>query len=315
MVALLFAVSAITFAIFYLLPAGDPAERRAGPRASPERVEAVRRQLDLDKPKIAAPWRDSQIRRYYEDLVLHQDLGRSYQNQAEVSDLIRERLPATIQLAVGAVVVWLAIALPVGVLSALRRRSLLDRITMGATLLAISAPVYWLGLVALYLFDDTLGRFPLLPGFDAYVPASEDVLRWLESMVLPWLVLAASFAAVYARLLRSNLLEVMNEDYIRTARAKGVPERTVLYRHAMRNAILPMITIMGLQLPTLLSGALVTETVFTWPGMGRLFLDSLGYRDYPVVMGLLMFSAVLVLLGNLLADVLYAVADPRIRLD
>jgi peptide/nickel transport system permease protein len=168
MVVLLFATSTITFVIFYVLPSDDPALRRAGSRASPERVEAVRRQLGLNRPVIAAPWQDSQMRRYYDELFLHGDLGRSYANNAEVKESIRRALPATIQLAVGSMVVWLLVAFPVGILSALKRRSLPDRMTMGLTLIAISAPVYWLGLVALYLFDETLGRIPLLPAYDSY---------------------------------------------------------------------------------------------------------------------------------------------------
>src|SRR3954447_1367430 len=228
MIVLLFAISTITFVIFYVLPSDDPALRRAGSRASPARVEAVRKQLGLDKPVIAAPWKDSQMKRYYSDLFLHGDLGRSYTNNADVKDLITSRLPTTIQLAVGAMIVWLLIAFPVGILSALKRRSLPDRFTMGVTLIAISAPVYWLGLGSLYLFDETLGRFPLLPGFDSYVPFKTDPSKWFQSMLLPWLVLAASFAAIYARLLRANLIEVMNEDYIRTARSKGLHERQVV---------------------------------------------------------------------------------------
>lgn len=313
MVALLFAVSAITFAIFYLLPAGDPAERRAGPRASPERIEAVRRQLDLDKPTLAVPWSDSQVRRYYEDLVLHQDLGRSYQSQAPVSELIRDRLPATIQLALGAAVLWLLIALPVGVVSAIRRRSVIDRVAMGATLLAISAPVYWLGLVVLYLFDDTLGRFPLLPGFDAYVPASEDLGRWLQAMILPWIVLAVSFAAVYARLVRSNLLEVMGEDYIRTARAKGLSERRVVWSHGVRAAGTPVVTLLGIDLGVLLGGAILTESVFNIPGLGGLFADAVSRQDIPTIQGIVLFGAFAIIVLNLLVDVAYSLLDPRVR--
>ena len=154
-----------------------------------------------------------------------------------------------------------------------------------------------------------------LPAGNLYTVGNGSFLDYAVHLIAPSVVLALVTIAIWSRYLRASMLEVVNQDYIRTARAKGVPERTILFRHTIRNALLPMITIAGLQLPTLLSGALVTETVFTWPGMGRLFLDSIGYRDYPVVMGILMFSAILVLLGNLIADLLYAAADPRIRLD
>jgi peptide/nickel transport system permease protein len=313
MVVLLFAVSAITFVVFYVLPSGDPARKRAGPRASPESVEAVRRQLGLDQPKLALPWHESQVRRYYEDLLLHQDLGRSYQQNAPVWELIKTRLPATIQLALGSMVIWLLVSVPVGILSALKRRSVLDRVTMGATLLAISAPVYWLGLVVLYLFDDTLGRFPLLPGYDTYVPPSQDPVQWFQTMILPWLVLAASFAAVYARLLRSNLLDAMSEDYIRTARAKGLRERRVVMHHGVRSAVTPVVTILGIDLGVLLGGAILTEKVFNIPGIGRLSADAIKRGDIPTIQGTVLFAAFFIIAMSLVVDIAYSFLDPRVR--
>jgi peptide/nickel transport system permease protein len=298
--------------IFYVLPSDDPALRRAGSRASPERVEAVRRELGLDKPVIAVPWKDSQMKRYYQDL-LHGDLGRSYANNAEVKDLIRTRLPTTIQLAVGAMIVWLLIAFPVGILSALKRRSLSDRAVMGVTLIAISAPVYWLGLVSLYLFDETLGVFPLLPGVDSYVPFKDDPSKWFQSMILPWLVLAASFAAIYARLLRANLLEVMDEDYIRTARAKGLRERQVVMKHGVRSAVTPVVTILGIDMGVLLGGAILTESVFNLPGIGRLAYNAIGNGDMPTIQGTVLFAAFFILLLNLIVDIAYSFLDPRVR--
>jgi peptide/nickel transport system permease protein len=179
-------------------------------------------------------------------------------------------------------------------------------------MVALSIPTFWFGLVTIYIFSVKLGW---LPGGNMYAIGNGSLLDYMHHLIAPCVVLALVTTATWSRYMRSSMLEVVNQDYIRTARAKGAPERVVLIHHAIRNALLPMITIAGLQLPTLLSGALVTETVFTWPGMGRLFLDSLSYRDYPVVMGILMFTAVLVLIGNMLADALYAVSDPRIRLD
>jgi peptide/nickel transport system permease protein len=313
MVVLLFAISTMTFVIFYVLPSDDPALRRAGPRASPARVEAVRRQLGLDKPVIAVPWKDSQIKRYYSDLFLHGDLGRSYTNNAEVKDLIRTRIPTTIQLAVGAMIVWLLIAFPVGIFSALKRRSLPDRFVMGATLVAISAPVYWLGLVSLYLFDETLGRFPLLPGVDSYVPFKDDPSQWFQSLLLPWFVLAASFAAIYARLLRANLLDVMDEDYIRTARSKGLRERDVVLKHGVRSAVTPVVTILGIDLGVLLGGAILTESVFNIPGIGRLAYNSIRAGDMPTIQGTVLFAAFFIIILNLIVDIAYSFLDPRVR--
>ena len=316
MVVLLVAVSAITFAVFYLLPAGDPAERRAGPRASPEIVDAVRRQLDLDKPKVDWPWRESQVRRYYEDLVLHGDLGRSYQNQTPVSELIRDRFPATAQLSVGGLVVALLVAFPVGILSALRRRSLFDRLAMALALVLISAPVYWLGLVALHLFDDPGGRFPLVSAFGTYPDGGlgGDPDTWLQSMLLPWLVLGATFAAVYARLLRSSLLEVMSADYIRTARAKGLAERRVVLGHGVRPALTPLVTVLGIDLGVLLGGAVLVERAFNIPGLGRLFVDSVGRQDLPTIQGTVLFGAFFIVVLTLLVDIAYSLLDPRVRL-
>jgi peptide/nickel transport system permease protein len=313
MVVLLFAVSAITFVIFYVLPSGDVAQRAAGPRASSQRIAAVKRQLGLDKPVVAVPWKESQVRRYYDNLLVHGDLGHSYNNHEDVSELIRTRLPATIQLALGSVVIWLVASFGIGILSALKPRSLLDRVTMGLALLAISAPVYWLGLVTLYLFDETLGKFPLLPGFDSYVPFGEDAWKWFQSLILPWLVLAASFAAIYARLLRSNLLEVMDEDYIRTARAKGLPERTVVLKHGVRSAVTPIVTILGIDLGVLLGGAILTESVFNVPGIGRLAFEAIRSKDLPTIQGTVLFAAFFVIVLNLVVDIAYSFLDPRVR--
>ena len=314
MVVALLAVSAITFVIFFVLPAGDPAQRSAGSgKPSPERIEAVRRRLALDKPAVALPWHESQVRRYYERLLLHGDLGRSYEQNAPVAELIGRNLPATIQLAVGAMVVTLLVSLPVGVISAVRRRSWLDRALMGGALVALSAPVYWLGLVSLSLFDETLGAIPLLPAFDGYVPFGEDPVQWFGSMLLPWLVLAAGFAAVYARMLRANLIEVMGEDYIRTARAKGLDERRVVMGHGVRAAGTPIITILGIDLGVLLGGAVLTESVFNVPGIGRMTVEAIRAQDLPTIQGTVLFGAACIVVLTLLVDIAYALLDPRVR--
>jgi peptide/nickel transport system permease protein len=197
------------------------------------------------------------------------------------------------------------------VLGAIRRYSFADYLATIGAMVALSVPTFWFGLVMIYVFSVWLGW---LPSGNMYSNGTQSLLDYTRHLVLPCLVLTLVTIATWSRYMRASMLDVVNQDYIRTARAKGLRRHAVLIHHALRNALLPMITIAGLQLPTVLGGALVTETVFTWPGMGRLFLDSIGYRDYPVVMGLLMFSALLVLVGNLLADLLYVIADPRIRL-
>ncbi|MDX6698921.1 MAG: peptide/nickel transport system permease protein [Solirubrobacteraceae bacterium] len=307
MVVLLLVVSAVTFLIFYSLPSADPATLRAGRTASPQLVQQIREHLGLDRPIYTQYWL------YMKQVVLHFDFGFSYQNSAPVRQQIVDRLPATLSLTAGAVVIWLAVGLPVGILSALRRRRLSDRLAMGASLVAISAPVYWLGLISLYLFASDIGRFPVFPGAGSYRPLTDDPGKWLGSLVLPWLVLAASFAAFYARLLRANLLETMGEDYIRTARAKGLPERQVVLNHGVRAAITPVVTVLGLDIGILLGGAILTERVFNIPGIGRLAYDAIQHSDLPVIQGTVLFGAFFIVFANLVVDVVYAFLDPRVR--
>ena len=254
-----------------------------------------------------------QYYRYMKALVLHFDFGYSYQNNVAVRTLIFDRLPATISLALGAAVVWLAIGIAVGTISAVRRRSLFDRTAMGSALVAISAPVYWLGLLSLFLFANDIGKVHIFPGAGSYVPLSHDPTKWFTSLLLPWFVLAASFAAIYARLLRANLIEVMAEDYIRTARAKGLPERTVVFHHGIRAAITPIVTAAGLDIGVLLGGVILTETVFNIPGIGRLAYDSILNGDLPLIQGTVLVGAFFIVIANLVVDVLYAFIDPRVR--
>jgi len=248
-----------------------------------------------------------------EDLVLHFDLGYSYQNTYPVKDQIFDRLPASISLAVGAAVIWLLIGISIGVISAVRSRTVLDRVTMGLALVAISAPVYWLGLVALYLFSNDIGQFPLFNGAGSYVPFSQDPWLWAGSLIMPWFVLAAAFAAFYARLVRGSMIEVMSEDYIRTARAKGLRERRVIFRHGLRSAITPVVTAAGLDIGILLGGTILTETVFNIPGVGRLAYDSIVNADLPMIQGTVLIGAFFIIMANLVVDVVYAFLDPRVR--
>jgi peptide/nickel transport system permease protein len=304
---LLVLVSALTFVVFYVLPSADPAQLRAGRSASPELLAQIRANLGLDRPITAQYWT------FVTQLVLHGDLGYSYYSSASVGSLIVDRLPATVSLTVGALVVWLLVAIPVGVLSAVRRHSWMDRLTMGLALLLVSAPVYWLGLVALYLFSDDIGRFPLLPGASSYVPLTEDPWSWFTSMLLPWAVLAATFAAIYARLLRGGMLEVLSEDFVRTARAKGLRERRVVLGHALPAAIVPLVTLAGLDVGVLLGGAVLTETVFDLPGIGRLSYDAILHADYPVIQGTVLVAAMFVIVASIVVDIAYAYLDPRVR--
>jgi len=306
-ILLLLVISAVTFIIFYELPSADPAALRAGKSPSPKLLAQIRHTLGLDEPVYVQYWK------YMKGIVLHFDFGYSFQDSQPVRKEILSRLPATISLTFGAVVVWLLIGLPVGIISAIKRRSVADRMSMSTALLAISAPVYWLGLVSLYLFANDIGVVHIFKGAGTYVGLTDKPVQWFGSLLLPWLVLAASFAAFYARLLRANLIETMSEDYIRTARAKGLTERRVIGRHAMRAAITPIVTILGLDIGILLGGAILVETVFTIPGIGRLAYEGIVNSDLPVIQGTVLFGAAFIVLANLAVDILYAFLDPRVR--
>ena len=307
-VLLLLVVSFITFLMFVVLPSADPALLRAGRNPSPEVVAAIREQLGLDRPWYV------QYAKYVWALVTDFDFGYSYQNNVAVRDTIFDRLPATASLAVGGAVTWLLIGIPIGIISAIKRGTLLDRLAMGGALLAISAPVYWVGLVSIYLFSKDLGKLlPIFQGSGSYTPISEDPIAWAAALLLPWLVLATAFAAIYARFLRANLLDVMGEDYIRTARSKGLGERRVVFKHGLRSAVTPIVTIFGLDLGILFGGAILTETVFNIPGVGRLAFDSIQKSDLPIVQGTVLIAALAVILANLVVDIVYAFLDPRVR--
>jgi peptide/nickel transport system permease protein len=307
-ILLLLIVSAVTFLIFFALPSGDPAALRAGKSPTPEQIATIRHTLGLDKPLYVQYWR------YIKGIVLHFDFGYSYQNSQPVRTEMFQRLPATISLTIGAVVVWLLIGLPVGVISAVRSRSVLDRFTMGAALIAISAPVYWLGLLGLFLFSNDIGRVAhIFDGAGTYTPLTQNPAKWFGSLLLPWLVLAASFAAFYARLLRSNLIDTMSQDYIRTARAKGLSERAVIWRHGVRSAITPIVTVLGLDIGILLGGVILAETVFNVPGIGRYAYEGIINSDLPVIQGTVLFGAFFIVVANLVVDIMYALIDPRVR--
>ena len=308
---LLFVVTLVTFTVFTVLPAADPAVLRAGRQPSPELVASIREQFGLDDPYII------QFFRYLGDILPFVggdgfNFGYSYQSNQAVLPQILDRLPATIFLTSGAVLLWLSIGIPVGMISAVKTGSWLDRLSMTLALIAISAPVYFLGLVALFLFDDSIGRFPLLPGSGAYQDAT-NIFGKAEALIMPWCVLAAAFAAIYARFLRGNLIDTMQEDYIRTARAKGLSERRVIFRHGVRSAITPIVTLLGLDVGILLGGAILTETVFNIQGIGRFAYEAIVRFDLPVIQGTVLFGAFFIVIMSLIVDILYAFIDPRVR--
>ncbi|MGO4666735.1 ABC transporter permease [Bosea sp. 2YAB26] len=299
---LLLIVSMIGFAILHLAPGGPLSQFAAGGDMTQADLDRIAEQLGLNRPLPL---------QYAEWLwrMLRGDWGLSYRDHQPVLQIIASHIGPTMELMLSSTLLAMLLGAWVGMLGAIRRYSLFDSLATIGAMIALSIPTFWFGLVIIYVFSVGLGW---LPAGNRYTIGDGSVLNRIHHLIGPCIVLALVSTAVWSRYMRSSMLEVVNQDYIRTARAKGVPERQVLLRHALRNALLPMITITGLHVPTLLSGALVTETVFTWPGMGRLFLDSISYRDYPTVMGILMFTAVLVLLGSLIADLLYGLADPRI---
>jgi peptide/nickel transport system permease protein len=303
----LLTVSFVTFFIFYVLPPGDPAVLRAGHFPNPQLLVDIRHAYGFDKPFWVQYWV------YMRAILLHFNFGYSYQVSQPVKTLIFDRLPATISLTVGAVVIWMSIGMTVGAISAVRRRSLLDRFTIVGSLLAISVPTFWLGLMTLFLFSNDIGEIHIFDGAGTYVGLTANPGRWFGSLLLPWLVLSASLAAFYARLLRSQLIETMSQDYIRTARAKGLSERQVVWRHGVRAAITPIVTALGIDIGFLLGGAVIVETVFNVPGVGYLAYQGIHSADLPIIQGTVQFGAFFIVIANLVVDVAYAFLDPRVR--
>jgi len=306
-ILLLILVTALMFVLFRILPTGEPARLRAGRNASPQVVAALRVDLGLNKSLPAQFWI------YMKEVLLHFNLGYSYYSNAPVRGLIAERLGATLSLMLGGAVIWLMVGLPVGILSALRRGSWLDRASMGTALVFVSAPEYWLGLIALYLFAADIGRVKIFPGAGSYVSLTSDPWKWFTSLLLPWLVLAAGSAAIYARLMRGSLTETMQEDYIRTARAKGLSERRVVLRHGVRSAINPILTILALDIATLLGGAILVEVVFDIHGIGQLAYTAITHSDFLIVQGTVLLGALFIVVANIVVDIAYAYLDPRVR--
>ncbi|HEY8526201.1 MAG TPA: ABC transporter permease [Acidimicrobiales bacterium] len=296
----LFGVSVLVFSIMHLVP-GDPVRLALGTRFDQDTYDALVERAGLDQPLVVQylDWASS---------ALVGDLGVSFRSGETVTAVILERLPATVSLAVASIVVALVIALPLGLLSAVRPRSAVDYAATVASQAGISIPDFWLAIMAILLFAATLGWLPS----GGYVPLTEDPVEWARHLVLPALTVGVVSGAVLTRFVRSSAIEALAQDYTRTARAKGLPRRVVLQRHVLRNALVPIVTVTGIQLAYLLSGVVVVEQVFAWNGLGRLALQAVQTRDYPVLQGAVLLFAAFFLVINLAVDLVYAVIDPRI---
>ncbi len=307
-ILLLWGVVTLTFVLLQLAP-GDPLDRLVDPSFPPEDIQAVRDHFGLDRPL------HQQYLSWLQD-ALHGDLGISLRHKRPVRDILAEAVPNTLRLSVVSLGVWLVVGVILGVWSAAHRGSRRDRVVTVSTLVLYSLPSFWLGLMLLLVF---VWRLHWLPsgGMSDGTLAELGLGPWLVSnarhLVLPVVVLGLSGAAGLARYMRSSMLEILSQDFIRTARAKGLSERSILFKHALRNAAIPLVTLLGLSLPFLLSGAVVTEVIFSWPGMGQVAVQGLLSRDYPVILATTLLSGSMVILGNLLADLAYGVVDPRIR--
>lgn len=306
-ILVVFLISFFTYLIFFKL-APDPAAQFAGKRPTPQIQAEIREQFGLDKPFI------EQYGLFVKRVFLGDEygwpgLGFSYDTRTAIKPELMTRAWVTIQLALGGAVIWLMLGIPIGIISAVKRRTLIDRAAMGFALVGVSAPVFFVGLLFLYAFWQTLS---LLPG-TGYVPFTEDPLGWLGHFVMPWCALALLYAAFYARMVRGNLIETMGEDYIRTARAKGLSERRVVAKHGLRASLTPVVTMFGMDLGLLLGGALITETVFNLPGLGIWVVQSVTRNDFPVVLAVTLVAALAVTFMNLVVDIVYAYLDPRVR--
>lgn len=302
----LFLLSVFVFVLFYVTPS-DPARIIAGDKATEALMEQIRVNLGLDKPL----WEQYFI---FLGGLLQGDLGYSYRSNLPVADLVLARIPATMSLVFGAVIVWLAIGIPIGLASAKHPGSVRDRLGQGFALVGISFPTFVLGMLALYLlyFLPTRWGVTLFPP-SGYVPLTEDPLQWAWHLALPWLTLAMVTAAVYARLTRGQMLDVLGEDYVRTARAKGLTERRVIYVHAFRSAMPPLVTQLGIDIGLMLGGVIVIEQVFGLQGVGALAITSVSMQDRPVIIAIVLLGGIFVALSNLIVDLFYAMLDSRVR--
>ena len=309
-VLVLFVVSLLTFLIFVKLPSGDPARRATGKSSTPEQIENARKAFGLDQPLWVQYGRFAKGLIPFPGLFLSEDVYYSYGNFIPVREEIARRLPVTVALALGGAALWLLIGIPVGIAAGVRRKSSISRFSMLVAIMGVSIPVFWLGQLLLYIFWFRLGWAPP-SGMEIGVGVWGSVLD--GRFLLPWITVAVGYAAFYARMVRSNVIETMHEDYIRTARAKGLPERRVIYRHGLRGALTPVVTMLGIDLGTLLGGLFIVETLFGLPGVGQLAVTSIATNDFPMVMGVTVLGALFIAVANLVVDVAYAALDPRVR--
>lgn len=315
-ILVLIVIAFITFAVFSLWPS-DPASLACGKPCTPDNLQRAREFMGYDQPWYAQFWA------YLQGIVMGRTfgegagaiqcsapcLGYSFRLSTPVTDLIATRLPVTASIAIGAAVLWLVIGVGAGMISALRRGTTLDRVIMTGTVFGVSAPSYLLGLLGILLFGFTLDMVPV----SGYVPLTQSPIDWAWHLILPWAVLALISAAVYARMVRGEMLENLGEDYVRTARAVGLPERRVIGRHVLRNISLPVVTYFALDLGGMLGGAVITERVFSMQGLGALLMDAVGTVDVPVVMGVTLVASAFVIIANLIVDACAALIDPRVR--
>jgi peptide/nickel transport system permease protein len=303
MVVVLFAISVLVFLIFNVIPNSDPARRIAGKNADPQLVARINHDWGFDQP-LPEQYVKMMQKVFTGELI-------SYQSEQNVNEQIKKGIPITFSLCIGAAVIWMVLGIVFGYLSAIKAGQAVDRVLTIIALIGISLPVFWLGEMFLYYLANKAGLFPL----SGYVPLTEDPLQWANHLILPWFTLAILFIGFYSRLLRSNMLDVMEEDYVRTARAKGLPERQVRVKHVLRNSLIPIITLFGLDFGAVIGGgAILTETVFNLPGVGLYAGQSVASLDLPPLMAVTLFGAFFIVLFNTIVDILYAYLDPRIRL-
>ncbi|MEU9862180.1 ABC transporter permease [Streptomyces sp. NPDC047971] len=319
-VMMLMVVTLVTLSIFFLIPkltGSDPAAMFVGKQADPASIEGVRQKLGLDEPILVQFWH------FVSGIFVGRDytgggdtihcaapcFGYSFRTEQDVWAMLVDRIPVTVSMVIGAALLWLLMGVATGVLSALKRGTLVDRTAMITALAGVSLPIYFTAMLAMFLFRTQLGWL------DAkYVPIEESFGGWFGGLLLPWITLAFLYAAMYARLTRATMLEVLGEDYIRTARAKGLQERVVLGKHAMRSTMTPILTIFGMDLGALMGGAVLTETAFNLPGLGNAAFKAVSDRDLPLILAVTLITAAAVVVANLVVDLLYAVIDPRVRL-
>jgi peptide/nickel transport system permease protein len=309
-VVLFFAATFATYLVFYVIPS-DPARVVAGRSATPEQVVEARHYIGSDRPIVV------QYYRFVKRITIDRSLGQSFLTRQSVNSTVFAAARKTASIVIGGAIVWLLISIPIGVLSALRPRSLLDRTAMGFVLIGVSAHPVWIGLIFSYFFGYKLGLTPI-SGYCTVVHHADagcgGPTLWFSHLILPWITFALVFTALYVRLIRASVLETMHEDFVRTARAKGASEWRVLRSHVLRNAMLPVVTVLGLDIALALGGAIFTESVFSIPGLGVTALSGYTNADLPITIGIVVFATICVIVANLIVDIAYAYIDPRIRL-